>query len=448
MRRVAVIARGVQLRADNTNEQADTTDLVRSTFHSSVFSPTNPAVVFVSHSSKTSESIGVRDAIMARLTAAADVHGGRLFEPWIDRDKMARGESWWRNIVNVCITQCHSAIVLISDDAVRSPYVAYEICTLIERKQLYPDFCLIAVTLPGLAAGADCEALFAGLRAVDVEPNALPTFAEADLQAALAQIGSQLERAPATAMPVDPACDYIVQILARVPEHVLHGVSEALEIALPVFLGPSDIRTRLATSLMSVGERANNLILKLSRYLNAEDSADILRVIASAWANPFFANRISNAIANNAHLLGLRVPARLLSLYLVRAFGIGSPNLTIVDEPCVADEEEVITSIRRALRDNIGLDDDWNMTEVLLLQSKHRSVFVAIQAGAMTRSLVQRLRTELPTVIFLVSFGHDEDEAALRDSGVEIVASTSDEDERRFSLTYIRGLRLLEAERP
>jgi hypothetical protein len=407
-----------------------------------VSSPTKPAVVFVSHSSNTLEAIGVRDAIVARLAGAADVHGGRLFEPWIDRDKMARGESWWRNVVNVCIAQCHSAIVLISDDAVRSPYVAYEICTLIERKQLYPDFCLIAVTLPGLAPSGDCEALFAGLRSVDVEPDALPTFAEADLQATLDEIGRKLERAPATALPVDPAYDYIVEVLAKVPEPILHGVSETLDI--PPWPDLS-MRTRAAASLMSAGERANKLVLKFSQYLNAEDSTGILRVIASAWANPFFANRISNAIANNARFIGLRVPTQLLSLYMVRAFGIRSVSLTIVSE--TSDEEQVITSVTRGLRNAIGVDDHWNIAKLVALESTHRPVFVAIQAVVLTRTVVQRLREELPSVIFLVTFGHDQDEATLRDLGVEIVPSTSDEDERRFSLTYIRGLMLLEADR-
>jgi hypothetical protein len=207
--------------------------------------------------------------------------------------------------------------------------------------------------------------------------------------------------------------------------------------------------SRVAAILMSAGSRAAAATADMKPYCRPDEISRVLELAASGWANPFFADRIRDAVERRRTLIGLRLSNdRVLRLYLVRAFG--PPGTYVVVWPASdvssLNDDEAMTAIRRALCDAIKIEEH-ELTDWLNLRDRGDMVFVAIRATGLSGSLLQHLQHELRNVICLLTLDQDADDSHLRSLGVTIIPSTSDEDERKFSMTYLRNLRVL-ADRP
>ena len=404
------------------------------------------APVFVSHSSKSAESVAVRDAVVAALRGAIDDQEDRLFEPRIDHGAIEPGDSWWRNVVNTWMVQCHAAILLISDAALRSPYVGYEISILMERKQAYPDFCVLPLVLPGADTGAQAATLVQALRAVQAAPRDLPSYAPAHVQDATDRIVEDLKGMSVTLPPLDEATAQMADILQKVAPVALYDAAEKLPGDSEPWFLIHDPHVRMASKLMSAGSRATEAIYRLMPSCGADDSARLLQLVASGWANPFFANRIVDAVTKQPlPFVGLRLSrASLLKLYLARAFGSSGRWVLVSVEPEPwQTEDDAMASIRAGLREALSIEDDEELTEYLRRLRGHPRVFVAMRPTELSLGLMARLRHELPSVTYVFTYDRDIDESTLASAGVTLVPSTSDEDEQSFSMTFITGQHLV-----
>jgi hypothetical protein len=70
-------------------------------------------------------------------------------KPKVDCVDLQAGDKW-RADINLWLSACQSAVVLLCPDAVESPWVLYELSILAHRDLVEEDFCLILVCLGGL----------------------------------------------------------------------------------------------------------------------------------------------------------------------------------------------------------------------------------------------------------------------------------------------------------
>ena len=158
-----------------------------------------------------------------------------------------------------------------------------------------------------------------------------------------------------------------------------------------------------------------------------------LELIASGWANPFFANRIRDASANFS-FVGLHVTdIHSLRLHLVRAFGSSRRWVLMeIEDPRWQTPEETMDQIRRGLRAQVRVENDDELMKRLRTSRERIPVFIATRMSYLSHALMTTLREALPEVTCLVILERGRDESAIHHAGVMIVPSTSDEDERSF----------------
>src|SRR5687767_13081718 len=102
--------------------------------------------VFVSHSTApepTNEDERQADATLRSLAAALE-SAGYLVQ--LDRQGLKGGMAW-RSVINGWIQTCEAAVLVISDRAMTSDFVAYEASVLGYRRQVDAQFRLIPLHL-------------------------------------------------------------------------------------------------------------------------------------------------------------------------------------------------------------------------------------------------------------------------------------------------------------
>jgi len=95
--------------------------------------------VFISHSAKEDEAETLLDKLYEKLTAAD-------YPVLLDKMRLESGKPW-RPTLNYGIGGCEAAVILISEAALESNWVAYETSLLAYRRHLEPDFGLFPVVL-------------------------------------------------------------------------------------------------------------------------------------------------------------------------------------------------------------------------------------------------------------------------------------------------------------
>jgi 8-oxo-dGTP pyrophosphatase MutT (NUDIX family) len=96
--------------------------------------------IFISHSAKDEDAKAVLTALYRRLSRED-------FEVLLDRERLAAG-SEWRIELFAWLKRCHGAVILFSQDALRSSWVLQEATILNWRRIYEPDFVIIPVYLP------------------------------------------------------------------------------------------------------------------------------------------------------------------------------------------------------------------------------------------------------------------------------------------------------------
>jgi hypothetical protein len=95
--------------------------------------------VFISHSAKEPEAAALCDAVASRLSQ----HGFEVL--W---DSTLQTSQAWRAVIDEWIWRCDAAVLVLSDSATQSRYVAYEAALLRQRWRYH--FPLIPVWCPGI----------------------------------------------------------------------------------------------------------------------------------------------------------------------------------------------------------------------------------------------------------------------------------------------------------
>jgi hypothetical protein len=91
-------------------------------------------------------ALAVRSALVARLDPGGAADGsGRV---WFDRKRLQAGDDWELDIVGALHT-CEAAVLLLTPDALESPWVLREATVLGDRRSRWPDLRLVPVLFAG-----------------------------------------------------------------------------------------------------------------------------------------------------------------------------------------------------------------------------------------------------------------------------------------------------------
>ena len=395
--------------------------------------------VFISYSRQDPRSAEIRNALAAALLAEP-----KRFGLLADAFTLEPGDAW-RSRINLWVGGCDAAVVLLSREALKSPYVAYENSVLAYRSAITPASLLILPVLlddVGFKALKESFLYPAQLEEKQAIPGGLTT---AEI---VAKVMDRLSRAQRCDTPtlIERRAERLADLLKGVDDSVLLQAGRKIDLDLEPWSLHADLRVRLALQLLSVGmQAALPALLMVRQYLPlVERKARVetmIDLVASSWVDPRsvarLAERAQAAPAGRAvGINGRRTwTAKMYTLSASRDSELGEWPLATCDAVFGEDAVETLKEkLRRALMTELKspnvdeLRKDLAAFEDILPQ---QPVLVAFHHAGITRAVLAELRNEFPTVTFVVLTGEIAEGASLDDATLELLIPrlyTGDED--------------------
>jgi len=376
--------------------------------------------IFISHSSKEPVGREFRDELVRSLRAA---HYPVLLDEDIDLNQD------WRSTLNAWIGGCDAAVLLLSEAALKSSYVAYEASLLAYRHTSEQEgFKLIPVFIPPVTAELIEQS---PLRPACVaEKQAIRQDVPRDV--AIQRVIAYLDKHVPS--PMSPAQRHARRLSALL-KHVAPVDLEQAAIEAAVDLGPwtpgLDLPMKVALHLMAAGlERAPKGVRVFRQQLPAPAGLDeAVTLIATSWVDCRSAAEIP-AVAKRHGLLALNGDStRTAWLYVVGSCPIRPSDAWRVAEVdgVVGDEglEELKGLVRTALAQTLKVSPatpEEVQAAIRVYTDEGEPVFVALPLRGLNLAAIQQLRTEFPEVTFFFLTGSDiPDEELARQAGIELL---------------------------
>lgn len=411
------------------------------------------ARVFISHSTKAELSPAEESAreVLEALTRALDAED--RYHVLLDRVSLHPGDAW-RARINLWVGACDAAVVLISQAALQSAYVAYETSILSYRRTVDASLRVIPVLVPPVTPDA-----LQGSRLDPQQLDELQLIHGGGTAQIVERVLAALRDAEYAPSPVERRAGHLADVLKEADEDDVRAASDGLGLDAGPWLPSEDPvaarhrRLRLAVQLLSVGmEGATEAISILQQRMR--DDADVRRMIdlvASSWVDYRSTTRIPliardpdgpRAFGVNAHStdtawMYMRCAASNDPLSHKRGV-VDSwflvPTTGIAGEHVVDDLEQ---EIRRGLLNALRVPED-RLKRVLETLFAWKPVLVALpHTPSLTHEVLAELRQRLPRVIFFLLTGGEPGAGALRDAEVEfLVPALGEGDEDAFLEAY------------
>lgn len=235
-----------------------------------------PARVFVSHSSHTESALARLDAIVEALKACG-------FEVLHDKRVIAAGDEW-RERINAMLWECDAAAVLLTADAITSPWVLKEATILSSRRDRNPHFPLIPVALDGLDPAKTENPLWDPLDLGKLQhAGGTPAHIANQIGAVLAPLAAQLDPTPLDLLATD-----IAAALRGAEDAYLDAVIGQLEEPFPPALADDPLRRQrvIAGWMLKQSPPALRRMAETLRHLGktgADTAREILKVVYPLW---------------------------------------------------------------------------------------------------------------------------------------------------------------------
>lgn len=378
--------------------------------------------VFISHSAHQDEARKVQKA----LNDALELSG--KYEVLLDVETLQVGDGW-RSLINHWLGACDAAIVLLSEDALKSAYVAYEASILAYRKEvLTPSLLLLPVLLGDVSPES--------FEKSHLSPARLPEWqaVRGTPEQIVEKILERLKEVQFHELtPIERQAKKVADLLRGIPEDVLEEAANELSFRLP--LAGANPRIRLAIQLLSVSmPDALRALQVLRPELPAAQQTDKMRRlidrIASSWVD--------------LRCVG-RIPRIAKGKEPVRAFGI---NVTRWDTArmyvvCASHEdaddqwraqscpgvfgedfpEALVREVREVLKNLMNSPSEEELAEDLkAYHEAEQPVIVGLERHGIDDAVLSRLRSEFPHVTFFLMMGPKiEAGAPLSDALVEML---------------------------
>lgn len=385
-------------------------------------SPPRPAMsrprVFISHSSKEPLGTEFRKALEQRLQDA----GYRVL---VDKDIDLNQD--WRSTLNTWIGGCDAAVVLLSDAALKSSYVAYEASLLAYRHRSPREkFLLIPVFLPPVTGKAVADSLLgpSGIGELQSIREDVPT------EEALQRIVDFLEQHVSSPESLaERHAQRLCGLLNPVDKFDLEQAAKAVGVDLEPWTPGLVLPMKVALHLMAAGlKRAPDGIRYFRKRLSAPTDLDeMMTLIATSWVDCRSATEIPE-IARRQGLLALNgEDPRTAWLYVVGACPIRPSDAwrVIQVDGVVGDKgiEELKSLIHNAIAQKFSVPRTPEAVHKVIRKITNREpLFVALPLRGMNAKMLEELRTEFQTVTFFFLTGRDPpSEEQLRKMGIELL---------------------------
>ncbi len=377
--------------------------------------------LFISHGTDKSKQkdLDYLDALEAGLKV--DVPGGGgPHEVLIDRTRIEAGDDW-EGILHDVLAECQAAVLVLSERALKRPWVLKESTILSFRKAREPEFPFFCVLLPDITL-ADVNALpsFAALRL-----DATQAFAPGTSASAVA--AWVLERMQTLQPPQTTALDRLERAIEA---HLVQVDATELESLCERLLGEkvpwaaSLDRARMRARVLARGIVRGRLagvggVAGLTRDLRSaamlgEHREAVLKLAASMWVDAEVAGRFGALVADGARttpqaaaLNGARIrySSRMVawralmpetSDYIYWIEGGGSDGW----------EDELVRRIRKAYRKGKedAIDSDEQVDEVLRDRDPEQPI-VYVLPPPVDEQLLHALQARFPRVVFILHTG-------------------------------------------
>ena len=360
--------------------------------------------IFISHSAKEPEALAVRDKLKKALKDT-----GR-YTVLLDVDTIQPGDRW-RCEINLWLGACDAAVVLLSEEALKSPYVTYETSVLAYRNVLDKTFLILPVLL-GNVTEVGLQKSYLSAAQLDEIQIVRGTTPEEIVALVLQRIESTK---PGELTPVEKRAERLAKLLRGVSDEVLHKAGKEVALELPWMSSEGDLRLRLAVQLMSVEmEKASKAILAVRPdFPLAERSERIQKVVelvASSWVDLRCLDRIPK-IAKGKEPRAFGINADYLNtaqMYLVCASQDDDDWYTAsCNSICGEDKTELKRAIRASLLERLGSPTDEELKEDLkALNKSGQPVIVVLNGAGVTDDLLRWLSEEFQYVTFFLLMGH------------------------------------------
>lgn len=393
-----------------------------------------PRRIFISHSARKDPiANGVRQAIKDRLLAEGD------FAILMDDFALSPGDAW-RSRINLWLEACDTAVVILSEDALTSSYVAFELNILgfrwWQEQRRGREFRIIPVLVRVTMEQVEDSPLAPSQAG---EWNAVVSTQDPDYLDAIVQVLREV--VPFGTYPVERRARALMRSLPK-DDDALELAAGTLGVELPFDIG-TDKRVRLAHLLLHEGMSLDavrairrirehpklNLPLAIELLscawvdLKAEDLPSIVLDEARkpVVLNASFTDTAKMYIGSARHLKEVPLPVHL-----------AEPNTVIEERPDpAAHRQQVVHAVRQALFTELNVDSDPDLK--LALRDYHdmkEPVLVALQAPKPDPETIDVLRTNFPFVTFFLLTGPEGDTGRLDPNTVYVIRPPlEDEDE-------------------
>jgi TIR domain-containing protein len=372
--------------------------------------------LFVSHSSPAPGQVERLKAFVGSLTSGEDA-----VEVLYDAQHISAGQLW-RQRINAMLAECDAAVILLSPEALASPWVLKETAILSWRAARDARFPLLPLAWPGVSRTALRDsALWRPLNLTDIqfldvdEPVAAATEVKA-LLAPLRHLGGQA--------PLDVLAGDISELLARAPqERCAVFWSHLDEPWPPGALAQKRVLARAIARWMLCQqppalERVARALMHLGEVFPIEDSHKIIELIAPLWveldaAAWFAAGRLDQGGVRDL-AIRCRRPGQVLDHYMRMAhLPARSPRVFLLNGITAGPHvEEVATELRNVLGPLLERAAGRKLTDFEIDDKLGRLKERPCVALPMPddRSVIEELRQRFSRVFF-VYFAADDGEA-------------------------------------
>jgi hypothetical protein len=357
--------------------------------------------VFISHSAAGDDDTEAMELLVALDAALKDDD----FAVKYDRKDLQLGVNW-RSMINFWINHCDAAVVLLSQKALRSSYVSYEITSLVTRKKT-----IIPVFLTGVGYNEVDDSPLSPSRLHDIHS----LVNETDQQRRVARVKEQLLSVKRGMASVNRQAELLADCLRPVSLNEVRRQLDKLEPGRDAWMEDADPYLSLAIKMMSVGiDRATKVILDLLDVLKNNDKMyEAFALTATSWVDARAVEDVKAvaAGARDKRAVATNATEKLIADIYVWCASERPPgnSWTVVEGSGIFSEEafdEMKGEITEVLRErfNISPEDDLE-EELVALEETEQPVFVTLSAAGISQSMFAQLRGAFPTVTFFLRVG-------------------------------------------
>lgn len=388
--------------------------------------------VFISHSAK-----GRAEPVLADLAGALRDGGHEVL---LDRSDLKPGVDW-RATLNMWMGGCDAAVVLLSEDALTSPHVAYETAILGYRKDMGQGFALVPLVLRPVT--------YAKVKDSYLGPTMIQRWqsviSDNDPEAAIGQVLVALAAVAPQSAPLDLSASQLGYILRDVPKDRVREHLDDLGVPLPPWIPFDDLAATLATAMLGTGLDTSSDFLRANRTYLRDDIKDAFELLASSWVDFRSIHEIPRAAAAQKAISANTSHPDTARMYVIRS-AIETKRLRPCDswifadvDAIDADVDELERQVLARLAQRFRVDDgDEVRDEIQIKRDNSEPVFVALPALGLTGAMLCELSERLEGVVFFVLAGSDPPARELRDLALWLTPELEQGAESQFRSIYDR----------